>query len=79
MSRNPEDPRDITLPAGWRSWGYRDRSQYLTVNLSRADLFRAIVLCVDPDERDAQDVDRRSRFRKDELAYMALRLGMFKL
>jgi len=79
VSWNTDDPRKITLPAGWRSWGYAARGRYLTVNLSRAELFRAIVLHVDPDDRDPKDVDEKSRFRKEELAYIALRLGLFKL
>lgn len=79
MSFDVEDPRDLDLPHGWRSWEWAARAEYLKVNLSRADLFRAIVLQVEPGDRDPADVDEHSRFRKDELAKIALRLGMFKL
>ncbi|MFD1571020.1 hypothetical protein [Halorubrum laminariae] len=83
MERNQsiydEDPRDFELPTRWRSWNYPTRKEYLTVNLSRADLFRAIVLEVRPDDQDPESVDATSRFSKDDLSYIALRVGLFKL
>jgi len=71
------DPRDIDLPPRWRSWRIRAREEYLTVNLSRAELFRSIVLEVDPDGQDPNDVDEQSRFTKSDLARIALRLRLF--
>ncbi|GAB3692857.1 hypothetical protein [Halorubrum pallidum] len=66
MSASVDDPRDIELPVRWRNWPYGARSEYLTVTLSRADLFRAIVLEVEPDDVDPEDVDDQSRFSKTD-------------
>ncbi|TKX78733.1 hypothetical protein EXE53_19650 [Halorubrum sp. SD626R] len=78
MSASTDDPRDIDLPVRWRNWQYAARTEYLTVTLSRADLFRAIVLEVEPEDVDPEDVDEQSRFTKTDLARIALKLGLYR-
>lgn len=77
MSAAPDDPRDVELPVRWSTWPRPARVEYLTVNLSRADLFRTIVLETRTDA-EPDDVDATSRFSKDDLARIALRLGVFR-
>ncbi|PHQ37424.1 hypothetical protein DJ69_17170 [Halorubrum persicum] len=78
MSHDLADPRDLDLPPRWINWRFGARTEYLTVNLSRADLFRAIVLEVDPGDQDPEEVDEQSRFTKSDLAQIALRLGLYR-
>lgn len=48
------------------------------MNLSRSQLFRAIVLEVDPDDQNPDAVDDQSRFTKSDLARIALKLGLYR-
>ena len=77
MSAESDDPRELDLPPRWPAWQQHAKLEYLTVNLSRADLFRTIVLETRTDVEPA-DVDATSRFTKADLARIALRLGVFR-
>ena len=73
-----DDPREMDLPLRWGEWSYQSRTDYLTLNLSRADLFRAVALEVDPAAPDPSEISAQSRFTKEQIARIALHLGLFQ-
>lgn len=73
-----DDPRDLDLPPGFANYPAEHQVQYLTTNLTRDQLFRAVVLRVELDEVDPDDVSATARFNKRQLALIARRLRAFR-
>lgn len=73
-----DDPREIDLPVRWRNWGYVGQTKFLTTTLSRADLFRAVALEVEPTSTEPSEISAQSRFTKQQLARIALKLGLYR-
>ena len=73
-----DDPREMDLPVRWAEWSYQSRTDFLTLNLSRADLFRAVALEVDPSKPEPSEISAQSRFSKEQIARIALNLGLFQ-